>query len=153
MTALEIDAAILADLFQQAEEALPVECCGTLVGSFGGGSTMVERVLPAINIAYDSSHRFEIAPEVLLRIHVRARDEHMRVVGYYHSHPYGVAVPSAADRAAAWPGVSHLILAVDGQRERDARCWRLLGADGFREEQIALRTRNPQSSGGGQRWG
>ena len=147
-----MDPATLAGLFDQAEEALPEECCGVLLGRCEAGSTSVGRALPAVNTASDPSRRFEISPEVLLRAHDQAREEGLEVVGYYHSHPDGVAVPSATDRAAAWPGVSYLILAVNGGRRREARSWRLLVDEGFNEECLGLRTWSADSRAGGSQW-
>ena len=43
-----------------------------------------------------------------------ARVRGLALVGFWHSHPSGVARPSPADAAAAWPGSLHAIVTPDG---------------------------------------
>ncbi len=57
--------------------------------------------LPARNVHPDPARHFEIDPQVLIDAHRAARSGGPRVVGYYHSHPNGLARPSAADSALA----------------------------------------------------
>ena len=46
-------------------------------------------------------HGFEIDPAALLHWHRAVRGERLAVVGHYHSHPNGLARPSATDAARA----------------------------------------------------
>jgi proteasome lid subunit RPN8/RPN11 len=79
-----------------ARESAPEECCGLLLGRGA-----VEEVRAAENVAADRSRRFEIDPQALIDAHRAARAGGLEVVGYYHSHPSGLAEPSAIDRAMA----------------------------------------------------
>lgn len=88
------------------------EVCGLLIGNAG----RVETALPAENIAADRARAFELDPAVLLRAYRAARAGGSMVLGHYHSHPAGNALPSAADAENAVPGQLWLILA-DGQAE------------------------------------
>jgi proteasome lid subunit RPN8/RPN11 len=88
----------------------PDECCGLLLGH-----EAIEEARPAANVAAQPRHRFEIDPQALIDAHREARAGGLRVIGYYHSHPGGPAVPSAADRACA---------------SGDGKVWAILGAGG-----------------------
>jgi proteasome lid subunit RPN8/RPN11 len=48
------------------------------------------------------------------------------LVGIYHSHPAGAALPSAADVAeATWPDVAYVIIGLGAAGEPEVRAWRL----------------------------
>lgn len=94
---LEISSSALAALRGEAARAEPRECCGLLLGR----GTRIEAIAPAANLASTPETRFEIDPAALIAAHRAARAGGAEVVGYYHSHPRGAPVPSAADRAHA----------------------------------------------------
>ncbi|SFR97290.1 Mov34/MPN/PAD-1 family protein [Sphingomonas jatrophae] len=83
------------------------EVCGLLLGA----GEVVTAILPAANVAANPARAFEVDPAVLLAAHRAARDGGPAVLGCYHSHPNGVARPSARDAAAAQPGQLWLIVA------------------------------------------
>jgi proteasome lid subunit RPN8/RPN11 len=124
---------------QHAAATYPEECCGVLVGRpLDGGARLVEQVLPARNERSESRHnRYVIPPRAVLAAERAAREKRLQVLGYYHSHPDHPAVPSAFDRDNAWPGVSYLIVAVEGGRPAAARSWRLTAdRERFEEEEV-----------------
>jgi proteasome lid subunit RPN8/RPN11 len=53
------------------------------------------------NVAADPESAFEVDPALLLRAHREAREGGHAILGWYHSHPDGVAEPSAVDAARA----------------------------------------------------
>lgn len=73
------------------------EVCGLLFGT----PDRIDAALPCRNVAADPVTSFEIDPAQLLAAHKGARAREARVVGCYHSHPGGDAMPSARDAAAA----------------------------------------------------
>ena len=95
---LRVTREALERMHAEAVAAADEECCGLLLGHGG-----VDEVRPAVNVAADRQRRFDIDPQALVDAHRAARNGGPGVVGYYHSHPNGPAVPSAADRAIA-PG-------------------------------------------------
>ncbi|OHD03992.1 MAG: peptidase [Sphingomonadales bacterium RIFCSPLOWO2_12_FULL_63_15] len=91
------------------------EICGLLLGQAG----WIEAIAPAANVAADPARHFELDPAVLIAAHRAARSGGPKVVGYYHSHPSGVALPSATDAACAMPdGTLWLIVA-----GKEVRLW------------------------------
>ena len=92
-----VTSAVLAMLRAEAAAAHPLECCGLLLGRGGA----ITGAVPAANVAGEPWHRFEIDPAVLIAAHRAARAGGPQVLGYYHSHPTGVARPSATDRGQA----------------------------------------------------
>ena len=141
MNRLLITPGHLETIHRHAEASYPEECCGFLIGRTGGGSTAVERVLPAGNQREDSRHnRYLIEPETVLAAHKEARAAGLDVIGYYHSHPDHPSRPSDFDREHAWPELSYLIVSVQKGRVADERSWRLADErDRFDEETIESR--------------
>lgn len=86
-------AAILA----AAQEAHPHEACGLLLGQ----GAHIETALPAANVHPQPERHFEIDPAALITAHKAARAGGPEVIGYFHSHPNGLARPSATDAASA----------------------------------------------------
>ena len=128
----------LAAVEARARASFPAECCGLLLGRRqGGGEVRVGRVEACVNRSPDRHRRFTISPDDLLTAYRGARDRGERVVGTYHSHPLGGAVPSEVDRESAWAGASYLIVGLDEEAVRERRSWRL-DDGGFVEEELIV---------------
>lgn len=121
--ALHIRQSALAAMIAAARDGAPLEVCGVLLGT----GTDIERAAPAANVAPDPAQHFEIDPAVLVAAHRGARDgTGPQVIGYYHSHPNGLARPSATDaQSAAHDGRIWAIVANGA-----ITCW-CDGTDGF----------------------
>lgn len=101
-----ISSAVLAQVRAHAAGSID-EVCGLLLGS----SRHVAAALPTINVATDPARLFEIDPVALLHAQRHAREGGQSVLGHYHSHPSGEAVPSPTDaRLAIDDGVLWLIV-------------------------------------------
>lgn len=108
-----ISSEALAAIRAHAAAAHPLEACGLLLGQ-GDRVTIAE---PAANVADRPEVAFEIDPGVLIAAHRAARAGGPLVLGCYHSHPRGDAMPSIVDAAAA---------AADGQ------LWIIVAGDAVR---------------------
>lgn len=86
-------AAILA----AAAEAAPHEACGLLLGT----GCHIESAHGTANVHGEPTRHFEIDPAALIAAHKAARAGGPQLVGYFHSHPNGLARPSATDAASA----------------------------------------------------
>ncbi|MFZ2997706.1 M67 family metallopeptidase [Sphingobium sp.] len=77
------------------------EVCGLLLGA--AGADRIDAILPAANVAPDPARHFELDPITLFAAHRAARSGGPAILGHYHSHPSGIATPSATDLASAAP--------------------------------------------------
>lgn len=113
---LIISTALLEDIRTFARISAPHECCGLLLGDFDPASdlALITQLRPASNIAAQPLHRFEIDPAVLVAAHRAARAGGPEIIGHYHSHPAGPALPSAIDAAMA---------------QGDGEIWLIVGRD------------------------
>ncbi|HUF48140.1 MAG TPA: M67 family metallopeptidase [Vicinamibacterales bacterium] len=90
-----------------ARRDAPRECCGLLLGT----PDHVTSCLAMSNVARGTG-RFRVDPRAHLDLQrlVRRLSPALAIVGVYHSHPKGPAVPSATDVAEAhYSGWIHLI--------------------------------------------
>ncbi len=88
------------------------ELCGVLLGR--RGPPIVEQLIEGRNVDRTPRRRYLLDAATLLRADAHARASGLTIVGFYHSHPGGPAIPSLADRGAMWPGYVYLIAAVSG---------------------------------------
>ena len=95
--AIVIDRYAHSRLVAEAADADPLECCGILLGHEG----RIDAIQPATNVHPAPQTHFEIDPQALIDAHRSAREGGLAVLGYYHSHPNGLAEPSATDRRMA----------------------------------------------------
>jgi len=86
-----------ATLLAEAAAAHPLEACGLLLGQGG----VITAAVPVRNVHPDPARHFELDPQALIAAHRAQRAGGPQVLGYYHSHPTGLAEPSATDRACA----------------------------------------------------
>lgn len=107
---LEISRAALAVIRAESAATAPREACGLLFGT----DARIECATVAANVAPDPLRHFEIDPAALFAAIRAERAGGARLVGYWHSHPSGDAVPSATDRAMAAP---------------DGKLWLIFGGD------------------------
>jgi len=137
--ALDLSAGQLRELLRHAQECLPEECCGVLIGSeCEFGRVRAHRVVAAANVTTrDRERHFEVDPLTILAADREARAKGLELVGYYHSHPSGSAAPSASDLRQAWPNTSYVILGMDGSDLNEIKSWRLVSDDTeFAEETL-----------------
>ena len=95
--AITITGAAQSAILGAAAAAAPREACGLLLGH----GTHIHAAHPAANIHPEPLRHFEIDPAALIAAHKAAREGGPHVLGYFHSHPNGLARPSATDAACA----------------------------------------------------
>jgi len=94
-------------LIAHAREEFPQECCGLLLGR---GHEVAE-ARGARNVASSPATRFVIDPKDHIDARRDGRARGLEILGFYHSHPHAVAVPSATDLAeAAYPASVYAII-------------------------------------------
>jgi predicted GIY-YIG superfamily endonuclease/proteasome lid subunit RPN8/RPN11 len=85
-----------AAMLAAAARAWPQEACGLLLGT----GTHIVLAQECTNVAPEPLHHFEIDPVALIAAHRHARAGGPQIIGYFHSHPNGLAQPSATDSAS-----------------------------------------------------
>jgi proteasome lid subunit RPN8/RPN11 len=96
---VRISSAALHQIVAAAAASPGTEICGLLFGTAGA----IDRIEPCANVAADPARAFEIDPAALIAAHKAMRDGGPVLIGCYHSHPHGPAIPSPRDAAAAAP--------------------------------------------------
>ena len=138
---IELTEEQLAGIRQHGERDYPFECCGLMLGRFeSDGRKIVAETYPISNAREEEAkrNRFLIRPEELMRGEKYAREKHLDVVGFYHSHPDERAVPSKYDLEHAWPTYSYIVVSVEKGRAVDLRSWEMEpDRSRFNEEEIA----------------
>ena len=97
---LVLPAKLRARIESEARAAFPRECCGLIEGVREADAARGLGLHPARNIAARAD-RFEIDAEDHFAALKAARAHGRVLVGCYHSHPNGQAVPSATDQHGA----------------------------------------------------
>jgi proteasome lid subunit RPN8/RPN11 len=100
-----------------ARRDAPRECCGLLVGR----GRRIDVALPMANVASRPRTRFQVDPaeHIAVRRVLRHIAPALEIVGLYHSHPVGPAVPSERDLAEAhYPDWLFVIIGRGGRSVR-----------------------------------
>ncbi len=130
-----------------AENAYPEECCGILLGKIGDISRTVMEVIPTTNAwvksesdeeSRNKSSRYSIDPQDIFIAQKRARELHIDIIGFFHSHPDYPAIPSICDRSQAWEVYSYPIISVINGKVREIKSW-VLDSDGIFQEERQIR--------------
>jgi desampylase len=130
--ALRISRTQRSQLLEWADAELPRECCGLLLGR----NDRISEVRLARNVAENAEQHFEINPADLIAAHKGARNGDPALLGYFHSHPNGMARPSATDLARVADDRSYWLIVA----EADVSAWQPVGMRGevVRFQQVSL---------------
>jgi desampylase len=121
---LIISSELRAKLLSEAQKAHPAECCGLLIGQNGTVNDTATDIQPAANVSKTPLTHFEIDPAILISAEKSARVGHVTgsgtgnnaaILGYYHSHPTGEAMPSQTDAAMAAPDGRYWVVIAGGE--------------------------------------
>ena len=123
-----ISSELMQQLIADAAVSPDAEVCGLLFGTTG----RIEAAEACANVTANTARAFEIDPAALFAAHRRALGGGLAVIGYYHSHPSGLPVPSPRDAAQAMGDGAIWVILGGGV----ARAWRSVELGGFVEEVI-----------------
>jgi proteasome lid subunit RPN8/RPN11 len=99
---LYLSDALAAQILNAAARSYPRECCGLIEGMSRADGWHATAMHETANVADDPARHFLIDPQVQFD-RVRAlRGTERAIIGCFHSHPDGAAVPSATDRVNAF---------------------------------------------------
>ncbi len=126
-----------------AEAAAPLEACGVLLGRWESPSLVrVGGVTRAGNLA-GQSDRFELHPADWVRAEACAKALGARVLGFWHSHPRTLALPSVHDLQGLPEGYCCAILGLQPRGARELRVFRKDGGGRPIEFQAVFRQSRP----------
>lgn len=113
---IELPRSVYSGLVDHALAGAPEEVCGVLGGDYGEGTTVVRTFRRAENVAETPRTEYSIDPAEQLELIEAIEADGDEVAGFYHSHPAGPPQPSPTDaERATWPGLSYVIVVLDGQ--------------------------------------
>jgi proteasome lid subunit RPN8/RPN11 len=144
---IEISTQQLKIIYSHAESIYPEECCGILLGKLNRDwHKVVMEVIPTINAWEPSSDeisrtkhsRYIIPSQEIFQAQKRAESSQLEIIGFFHSHPDTVAVPSECDREQAWEIYSYPIVSVIQGKVQSIASWRLDDNRIFQAEEIKL---------------
>jgi proteasome lid subunit RPN8/RPN11 len=134
---LVIEQKPLDEMYQDALQSFPDECCGFFFGKEIDDERAVTNILVVNNSKEgDKRRRFEISPKDYLNAERFADENELQLLGVYHSHPNHPAIPSEYDRVAAQPYFSYIIISAKENEIADIRSWQLNDNFQFEEETI-----------------
>ncbi|MBN1965062.1 MAG: M67 family metallopeptidase [Anaerolineae bacterium] len=118
---------LLARLHEHLQGTYPNEGGGFLLGTAAGEVLSIVDTQPIRNsfATEEQFHRYAMTPADWVRLEDEADARGLTLLGYYHSHPDDVAVPSEYDRVHALPNFVYIILSVRQGQPQEARAWRL----------------------------
>jgi proteasome lid subunit RPN8/RPN11 len=134
-------------IYNHAESVYPEECCGILLGKMTGLSKTVVEVIPTVNtwekaesdeVDRNKNSRYSIDPQDIFTAQKRARELHLDIIGFFHSHPDYPAIPSTCDRTQAWEVYSYPIVSVINGKVSEIKSW-VLDSDGIFQEETQIR--------------
>jgi proteasome lid subunit RPN8/RPN11 len=113
-------------IVEDSESSYPNEACGLLLGKRRGANVHVASVHVSDNVSEKPRSHFEVDPQLRFDLERLARKKNVEVVAVYHSHPNGVAEPSAVDLSNAWEtDLIWIIVAVESGKAASQRAYRL----------------------------
>lgn len=133
---IRLPRALAESMLAASREVAPLEACGLVLGHRESAAAEILELRSTRNTRASPQH-YEIAPEDVLAADRRARAAGWQLLGAWHSHPSGSAVPSSTDREEAWPDWCYLIVGLAGPGAAELRAWRLLGED-FVEDTLEI---------------
>ena len=108
---------LFSELKKNAIDAYPYECCGALFGDLVDEKKQVKFLVSLTNNWVDTKdetkqRRFKITSDDYMKCEKIALEKAMVLLGFYHSHPDHLPVPSKTDLMYAWPFFSYPIVSV-----------------------------------------
>lgn len=105
-----------------AQKAAPQEACGVVLGH----GNHITQIVQIVNGAANPERAYYIEEHALSSALFQAERDRLDLIGFFHSHPRGDAIPSPTDvREATYPNEAYFIVGLSGEPRITA--WRLHG--------------------------
>lgn len=125
--AIKLTQTLQQRIFQQMEGTFPNEGGGFLLGTKQGEDTLIADVIQVENVfeTEEQYHRYAMTPQNWMKMEDEADARGLTLVGYYHSHPNHVAIPSEFDHEHALPNFVYIITSVMQGKAVEMLVWEL----------------------------
>lgn len=114
MSIVRIECDVFETIVKYAREHLPEESCGLIAGEINDRGKLIKKIYFLENIDHASDH-FTMNPKDQLQAVKDMRENGLKPLGNWHSHPSSPSRPSVEDIKLAYDkGASYLILSFLG---------------------------------------
>ena len=108
-----------------AGETYPKECCGLMFGFItDDGVTVVQESVCIDNRDRRKDYHFRIEPMEIYKHEKEQKEKGLDILGFYHSHPDRLAIPSDEAIREMIPGPVYLIMSAFAGGHIRLRAWR-----------------------------
>jgi proteasome lid subunit RPN8/RPN11 len=105
---------VLASIQSHARESCPRECCGILLAERRDARTITDALRAENAERSNPGGRYVLGHRAHIKAVAVECAGRLCIVGYYHSHPHGTAVPSLRDASEMIDGAYYLIMGLRG---------------------------------------
>lgn len=113
------------------------EACGFFFGNVDAENRTITKSFEVINVStHDKQSSFEISAHDYLKAESLSNKENITLLGVYHSHPDGTAMPSERDKISAQPNFIYIVVSMIKNRFAGMRAWQINRQSAFEEEKI-----------------
>lgn len=122
---VNLSAALQQRIFEHVESTYPNEGGGFLLGTTNGDTVEIVDTIAVPNTftAEEQYHRYAMTPQNWMKMEDEADARGLTLVGYHHSHPDAIAVPSEYDREHALPNFVYIITSVQAGKAANMHVW------------------------------
>jgi proteasome lid subunit RPN8/RPN11 len=118
VTAVFMNKKVENDLLSACRRRLPYETCGIIYGTEINGEVAAEGYVVIRNGSNSPADSFSFHPEDWVSAYFQAQKNQRNIVGFFHTHPHGVSVPSLRDEQGSIPwGIYWIVSFAEGNRE------------------------------------
>lgn len=101
------------ELASVTRHRLPYESCGVIYGNEAEGKIYADDFNLVRNVSSSPVNSFSFHPEDWISVYYHAQKNQRNIVGLFHSHPRGSAIPSLSDDQGYIPWGTYWIISFD----------------------------------------
>jgi len=125
-------------LLTHCRSVFPMEACGLLITSSCDTPSVIDIIHPIANVHPQPHSAFAFDPSDWISAMYQIEQRQQLLIGYYHSHPRSLPIPSSADSTGMLPQIGAITLIVSlCTDEPDFRAYSRC-ADGWSEVELLL---------------
>ncbi|MBD3919535.1 M67 family metallopeptidase [Paenibacillus sp. PR3] len=131
-------------LVTHCRSAYPNEACGLLIISSSDTHTVIDTIHPIANVHPNPYNCFSFDPSEWISALYQIEQHQQLLIGYYHSHPRSLPIPSTADSIGMLPQTGAITLIVSFFTSKpDIRAYRKC-SEGWQQIELLMDNANSQ---------